>query len=117
MVSIVSALSYWHFKKKLLLVDESLESLERRATEAIVSDTRDDIPQPTSVTFVDYEDPFSLVEGSSGAPHISTISKNAWVGCGNDIYVLECLGKGYVRVEPVEGSERESYNFLSVVVG
>lgn len=101
----------------MLLVDESLESLERRATEAIVSDTRDDIPQPTSVTFVDYEDPFSLVEGSSGAPHISTISKNAWVGCGNDIYVLECLGKGYVRVEPVEGSERESYNFLSVVVG
>ncbi len=114
MVSIVSALSYWHL---IIWVDESLESLERRATEAIFSDTRDDIPQPTSVTFVEYEDPFSLVEESSGAPHISTISKNAWVGCGNDIYVLECLGKGYVRVEPVEGSERESSSLLRVVFG
>ncbi|PFH54425.1 hypothetical protein AMATHDRAFT_134467 [Amanita thiersii Skay4041] len=82
--------------------DETLESLEKRAQELISLDTQDDVPAPTTVTYTDYDNPFSLVEGSSGAPHISAMSKNAWVGCGKDIYVLECLGKGFVRVEPVK---------------
>ncbi|KIL70887.1 hypothetical protein M378DRAFT_183448 [Amanita muscaria Koide BX008] len=87
--------------------DESLEMLEKRKTEALGLDTPDDIPQPTAVTYIDYEDPFSLVEEASGAPHVSAISKNAWVGCGADIYVLECLGKGYVRVEPAAQTDEE----------
>ncbi|KAF8640629.1 hypothetical protein AX17_000289 [Amanita inopinata Kibby_2008] len=91
--------------RELTIEDESLESLERRAAEAVISDSQDDIPQPSTITYVDYEDPFSLVQEASGAPHVSAISQNAWVGCGNDIYVLECLGKGYVRVEPVKGDE------------
>ncbi|KAF8632559.1 hypothetical protein AX15_001769 [Amanita polypyramis BW_CC] len=90
---------------EIAIDDESLESLEKRAGEVVASDTRDDILKPTAITYVDYDNPFDLVEGSSGAPHISTISKNAWVGCGGDVYVLECLGKGYVRVEPVESTE------------
>jgi len=28
-----------------------------------------------------------------------------WVGCGGEIYVLECLGKGHIRIEPVEADE------------
>jgi ATP-dependent helicase IRC3 len=27
------------------------------------------------------------------------LSRNSWVGCGQDVYVLECLGKGHVRIE------------------
>jgi len=54
------------------------------------------------VTFVDYENPFALVNKSSGtAPHIAKLSRHDWVGCGGDIYVLECMGKGHVRIEPV----------------
>ncbi|KAK2461954.1 hypothetical protein APHAL10511_006417 [Amanita phalloides] len=96
---------------EITIDDESLDSLETRATESIALDSRDDIPEPTSVTYVDYEDPFALVEESYGTRHISAISKNAWVGCGDDIYVLECLGKGYVRVELVQGAEHANVHY------
>ncbi|TFK57061.1 P-loop containing nucleoside triphosphate hydrolase protein [Heliocybe sulcata] len=67
----------------------------------------DAVPTPKTVTYTDYEDPFSLVDGASGAPHI-TMSRNAWVGCGGDIYVLECLGQGYIRIEKVRGESGEA---------
>jgi ATP-dependent helicase IRC3 len=57
------------------------------------------VPEPSSVTYVDYENPFALVQDASGAPHVAQISRHAWVGCGGGIYVLECMGKGYIRVE------------------
>jgi ATP-dependent helicase IRC3 len=101
----------------VLLVDESFESLERRAIQANISDSCDDIPQPTSVTFIDYDDPFSLFQEDSDSPHIPTISPNAWVRCGDNIYVLECLGKGHLRVEPVEGTECGSRSLLRATIG
>lgn len=86
--------------------------MEERAANAIAdddiagrSDTYNKVPDPKSVTYTDYENPFSLVDQSSGAPHIAKLSSNAWVGCGDDIYVLECLGKGHIRVEPVQANE------------
>ncbi|KAH7925214.1 P-loop containing nucleoside triphosphate hydrolase protein [Leucogyrophana mollusca] len=94
--------------------DETVEELEERAESAIAMDTeggsaeldtRDTIPDPKSITYLDYENPFAFVDQSSGAPHISKLSPNAWVGCGNDLYILECLGKGYIRIEPVAASE------------
>ncbi|KAF9229231.1 P-loop containing nucleoside triphosphate hydrolase protein [Gyrodon lividus] len=100
--------------------DESTADLKARAESAISrnlgdipanSDTRDDIPEPTSITYLDYDDPFALVNGFSGAPHISRLSPNAWVGCGNNIHVLECLGKGYMRIEPVPEDEGNPAHF------
>ncbi|KAJ6575059.1 P-loop containing nucleoside triphosphate hydrolase protein [Mycena capillaripes] len=91
--------------------DETTESLERLASESIALDSTDDIPEPTLVTYKDYDDPFSLVSQASGAPQISKISRHAWVGCGGDVYVLECLGKGYVRIEPVEGGYEDGTHF------
>ncbi|KAG6814073.1 hypothetical protein H0H92_003120 [Tricholoma furcatifolium] len=86
--------------------DESTASLERRAAEAIAEGDADGVPRPTSVTYTEYEDPFSLVGDSSGAPpHIVNSSKFAWVACGGDVHVLECMGMGYIRVEPVENAE------------
>lgn len=85
-----------------LLLDETPKSLEEKAAAYIAARTSDDVPEPKSVTFVDLENPFS--EGghhSSGAPNVYTMSEYSWVGCGDDIYVLECLGKGFVRVERV----------------
>jgi len=85
--------------------DESTESLEKRAAEAFALSDADCVPEPKSVTYVDYEDPFSLFNEASGAPHVASLSKYAWVGCGGDVYVLDCWSKGYVRVEPIETSE------------
>ena len=70
----------------------------------------DEIPEPKSVTYTDYENPFALVHESSGAPHIAKLSSNAWVGCGGDVYVLECLGKGHIRIERVEDDEGKYIN-------
>ncbi|KAJ6604602.1 P-loop containing nucleoside triphosphate hydrolase protein [Mycena vulgaris] len=82
--------------------DETTESLEKRAADYIALDSTDNIPEPRSVTYKDYDDPFSLVNQASGAPQITKLSSHAWVGCGADIYILECLGKGHVRIEPFE---------------
>ena len=91
--------------------DESIERLEARAANAIEADdivsrpgSYDKIPQPKSVIFTEHDNPFSLVD-SSGAPHIATLSSNAWVGCGDDVYVLECLGKGFIRIDPVPADD------------
>jgi hypothetical protein len=93
------------------VVDETPESLEKRTAETIASYSINQIPDPKSVTYTDFEDPFSMVMESSAAPHISKLSKYAWVGCGGDIYVLDCLGKGYIRIEPVKGE-----NMFSIAV-
>lgn len=91
----------------LFLSDETTDSLEERSNQIVdiesagfPGDTRDNVPEPKSVTYIDHEDPFSLIDQSSGAPHIRSLSSNAWVGCGDDIYVLECMGKGFIRIEP-----------------
>ena len=105
MVSKILSLSRLTSETFLLLVDESFESLEERATQAILSGPCDNIPRPTAVTFIDYDDPFSFFEEESDSPHMSRISQNAWVRCGDAIYVLECLGNGHLRVEYVEGTE------------
>ncbi|KAJ7071080.1 P-loop containing nucleoside triphosphate hydrolase protein [Mycena amicta] len=82
--------------------DETTESLERRAA---ALDSVDYIPEPKTVTYKDYDDPSSFFEQGSGTAHISKLSRNAWVSCGGDVYVLECLGKGSVRVEPVDDED------------
>lgn len=94
---------------KLFLSDETPESLEEKSAVQIASQSDvDDIPDPTSVTYTDYEDPFAFVSKFSGlSPHISKLSTYAWVGCGDDVYVLECLGKGFIRVERVEVTNGE----------
>lgn len=95
----------------VVLSDDTTASLEERAARANVniggssSSGRANVPTPQSVTYTDYEDPFSLVDESSGAPHVSKLSSNAWVGCGGDVYVLECMGKGHIRIEPAKADE------------
>lgn len=69
------------------------------------SDTSPNVPLPKSVTYIDHDDPFVLADQASGDPNIRLLSRNCWVCCGDDVYVLECLGKGYIRVSPMEGDE------------
>ncbi|EGO03145.1 hypothetical protein SERLA73DRAFT_101266 [Serpula lacrymans var. lacrymans S7.3] len=102
--------------------DETTESLEARtsipsslATSSSDSPPQlssgDEIPDPTSVTYTDYDDPFSLVAQSCGAPWINKMSANAWVGCGAGVYVLECMGKGFIKVMRVEGDESDPEHY------
>jgi len=94
--------------------DEAIDALEQRTsktdeTSGNSRSSKDDnalqIPDPKSITYTDYDDPFALVDDASGAPHIRELSRNAWVGCGGDVYVLECMGKGFIRIEPVKADE------------
>lgn len=87
-------------------LDETTESLRERASAVIARDTESNVPRPKSVTYIDYENPFSMVnEASSGTPYVATLSKYAWVGCGGDVYVLDLMGKGHVRIQPQEMPE------------
>ena len=61
------------------------------------------LPEPTNITYTDYDNPFSLVHDASGSPYIAQLSPNAWVAIGTDAYVLECLGKGTIKIQRVEG--------------
>ena len=60
------------------------------------------IPSPRAVKYIDHEDPFILVDQGSGDPNLRQFTRNAWVSCGGGVYVLECLGKGYIRITPLE---------------
>ncbi|KAH7104237.1 P-loop containing nucleoside triphosphate hydrolase protein [Auriculariales sp. MPI-PUGE-AT-0066] len=85
--------------------DVSLEELEERGEEAARRTSPANVPQPTSVSYRDYEDPFALVQDTSGCPHISVMSSFSWVGVGDDTYVLECLGKGFIKIRPFSSVE------------
>ena len=91
--------------------DASISDLTAKAGSVSSTPVKSDcIPDPTSITYLDYDDPFAMVDSFSGAPYISRLSPNAWVGCGSNIYVLECLGKGYIRIEPnLEGEGEFRY--------
>jgi ATP-dependent helicase IRC3 len=112
------------FNTLTLGLDASVQELEARAEAANqeelsvphdpTGDNRLSVPDPKSVTYIDYDNPFALfnqnIEASS---HMVQLSKNAWVDCGKGIYVLECLGKGHIRIEPVSDGERNRRQPLS----
>lgn len=61
-----------------------------------------DIPDPTEVTFLDYDSPRELqnaVTRRGGNEYINRLSPNAWVDCGGAVYILEIPRKGFIRVQ------------------
>ncbi|KAI8990514.1 P-loop containing nucleoside triphosphate hydrolase protein [Trametes punicea] len=102
--------------------DETIESLERRkavlAADGIPldvekSDTSTPLPEPKSVTYIDHDNPFVLADEASGDPNLRRLSRNAWVCCGDSVYILECLGKGYIRVEPAHDEADEDVKYIA----
>jgi ATP-dependent helicase IRC3 len=97
--------------------DETPESLEARASEKAGASLQQDashVPNPTSITYEDYDDPFALVNNAAGSPHVNLLSRNAWVSCGGDVYILECIGKGFIKVQEVDGTCDFSKSLLEV---
>jgi hypothetical protein len=52
------------------------------------------------VTYVDHEDPFSWKHHTDKERYIKALSPLAWVPCHGS-YILECLGKGRLRIDPL----------------
>ncbi|EJU05733.1 P-loop containing nucleoside triphosphate hydrolase protein [Dacryopinax primogenitus] len=88
--------------------DELVEdaSLDETEYEIPTAEDQSDSPDeahtltPTSVIHIDYSDPFELAGSATGSPSLPVLSRFAWVACRKDVYVLECLGKGTVKIEP-----------------
>ena len=97
-----------------LCLDETTDSLEKKVSDRVSGSGFGRVPEPKSVTYTDYENPFDLVDQAAGAPNINTLSTFAWVGCGADTYILECLGKGYIRVEFMQATESKSVCLIQV---
>ena len=95
-------------------VDESLEgrAQERKKEAGIglaVESTSLEVPPPESVTFMDFDNPFAFIKECCGTtPIIHQLSSLAWVGVGGDVYILECLGAGFIRVEPLTDPKGDS---------
>ncbi|KAH9898317.1 P-loop containing nucleoside triphosphate hydrolase protein [Cubamyces lactineus] len=114
---VISAPTLFGLDPSELVDDETVESLEERREALLVdgdglsdierSDTSGPIPAPKSVTYIDHDDPFVLADQAFGDPNIRNLSRNAWVYCGDGIYILECLGQGYIRVEPSQDEDGE----------
>lgn len=112
-VGIVNAPTLFGLDPETVVDHTSVQELEARAEAANreessvplahpTGDNRLSVPDPKSVTYVDHDNPFALFNQSiETSPHMVQLSRNAWVDCGEGIYVLECLGKGHIRIEPV----------------
>lgn len=101
-----------------------MESLQERAQERekeadvefAVEDANAslEVPSPESVTYTEYDNPFALIGECCGTtPIIHQLSSLAWVGIGSDIYVLECLGAGFIRVEPLTDPKGDPFPCLA----
>lgn len=94
-----------HVIQRDLSVDKSLQELrleQRDEGGAFTSVTPVyNIPLPKSITYEDHENPWSVSDNASGSPYIGKLSPYAWVACGRDTYVLECVKAGFIKIEPV----------------
>jgi len=57
------------------------------------------IPDPTSILYTDEDDPFALASDVQKPGHINAMSKFSWVGCGSEIFVIELMARGFIRIE------------------
>ena len=74
-----------------------------------------EIPSPESVTYVDYDNPFAFISECCGTTlAVQQLSPLAWVGVGGEVYVLECVGAGFIRVEPLTDPEGEISHLVLV---
>lgn len=87
--------------------EENVETLEAKSQAKNMPMAGSD-PQHAgleSVTYTDFNDPFLLMDNMFSAPNMFRISHNAWVGCGDNIYVLPCLQYGDVRIQLIQDKD------------
>ncbi|KAJ3525726.1 hypothetical protein NM688_g8361 [Phlebia brevispora] len=48
-----------------------------------------------------------LDSGKFGAPHLFNLSRNGWIGCIGNIYILNCFNDRFLRVQPLGGDGQD----------
>lgn len=102
-----------------LWLGDSLESLQERvqgqengADIGLTDEEANALPEGPSLgptTCADYDDPFAFIEGRCGTPPaVHQFSPLAWVSVGEEMYILECFGEGFIRVEPLTDPKGDS---------
>lgn len=67
--------------------------------------------QKFEVEYQDFGSVFDLVDSLDGkAPPLSSLSRLAWVGCGEGTYVLELFKKGHIKIQLVNNCELSSFH-------
>lgn len=87
---------------ELCSTDETIQSLEKRGAEFQAKRSGPPpptIPNPMSITYTEEDDPFAIDSDSQKVGHIKSLSGFQWVHCGKGIYVIELVGKGFIRIE------------------
>lgn len=57
------------------------------------------IPDPVSILYTDEDDPFTLASDAQRPGHINAMSRLSWVSCGNEVFVIELVARGFIRIE------------------
>ncbi|SPO25275.1 related to IRC3 - putative RNA helicase of the DEAH/D-box family [Ustilago trichophora] len=102
-----------------IIEDESAEGLLERSHEAesftcpAQEESQDpfeiSLSDPTRITYIDYEDPAALQSAMlSRSTVVETLSPNAWVDCGGQVYILDVPRYGFVTVERHSASPGET---------
>jgi hypothetical protein len=103
--------SYLH--QLIVALGSTLDELVKKKEEGAAKQTNNpgmntSNPDIQTVTYEDYEDPFSWQYQSSKERHINTLSPFSWVASRGS-YILECMGKGSLRLEPlVDNGEHDT---------
>jgi ATP-dependent helicase IRC3 len=92
-------------------LDELLEK-KKTAAEDAVSRTKGtpevhNVPEVTSVTYKDYDDPLSWQYQANKEKHVFQLSSLAWVH-SHGSFILECLGRGTIKVEALNDAGEPS---------
>ncbi|KIY64218.1 P-loop containing nucleoside triphosphate hydrolase protein [Cylindrobasidium torrendii FP15055 ss-10] len=112
---VVSTPTLFGLDPSTIIQDETLQSLEERALLGPPEPPEFEIPNPKTVTYKDYEDPLSFIKAASkeSSGHINQLSRNGWVTVGERKYILECLGKGHIKIEWQEGDRDEKPHYAA----
>lgn len=62
---------------------------------------------PSAVTFTDYDSVHDLIADTSGDQYIRKLSQYAWVGVGDDKFILTTNSQHYIVIEPSDKSDTD----------
>jgi ATP-dependent helicase IRC3 len=48
---------------------------------------------------MDEDDPFALASDAQNLSHINAMSGFQWVSCGDEVFVIEIVRRGHIRIE------------------
>jgi ATP-dependent helicase IRC3 len=78
---------------------EAEELRKQKANEVSKASPKNAEPVSRTVTFIDYDSVFDLIQDTTGEQHVRQISPHAWVCVSEDKYILSNSNGSYVKLE------------------